>query len=205
MVEPVFPEAGHLACPVDQGGQCPELCAVVRSAALMAVPHQPCLLQNAQMFGDRRLRDADSSGQSTDGLLTFAAETFEESPPRRIGERLEERIVRVRHAWIDNRLAIDLYITTALYVSQGEPKQPRTDQTSGDSFHAIDRTGRENNDRGPPASTSARGIGDGSFHSSGARSPGFNTDHACVATPWRNRVHLHPGLWARDRGTGKRS
>jgi hypothetical protein len=44
VVEPALPEAGHLACPVDQRGQGAELRAIVRLATFMAVAYQPGLL-----------------------------------------------------------------------------------------------------------------------------------------------------------------
>jgi hypothetical protein len=43
------------------------------------------------------LRDPGPSRQGPDRLLSFAAQSFEESPPSRIGERSEEHIVSVRH------------------------------------------------------------------------------------------------------------
>ena len=45
-----LPEAGHLACPVDQRGQGTELRAIVRLATLVAVAHQPGLLQDHEML-----------------------------------------------------------------------------------------------------------------------------------------------------------
>ena len=41
------------------------------------------------MLRDGRLRDPGPSRQSPDRLLSFAAQSFEESPPSRIGERQE--------------------------------------------------------------------------------------------------------------------
>jgi hypothetical protein len=43
------------------------------------------------------LRDSGPSRQSPDRLLSFAAQSFEDGPPSRIGERSEEHIVSVRH------------------------------------------------------------------------------------------------------------
>jgi hypothetical protein len=43
------------------------------------------------------LRDPGPSRQSPDSLLSFAAQSLEDSPPSRIGERTEEHIVSVRH------------------------------------------------------------------------------------------------------------
>ena len=48
--EPAPPEAGHLARPVDQRRQGGELRAVVGLAALVAVAHQPGLLQDPKML-----------------------------------------------------------------------------------------------------------------------------------------------------------
>ncbi|MDB6101231.1 MAG: hypothetical protein JWO52_1230 [Gammaproteobacteria bacterium] len=78
----------------------------MRVAACAAVAHQPGLLQNAEMLRDGRLRDPGPSRQSPDRLLSFAAQSFEESPPSRIGERSEEHIGS-QAFWIDNLLAID--------------------------------------------------------------------------------------------------
>jgi hypothetical protein len=66
-------------------------------SSLMAVAYQPGLLQNAEMLGHGRLRDPGPSRQSPDRLLSFPAQSFEESPPSRIGERSEEHVVSVRH------------------------------------------------------------------------------------------------------------
>jgi hypothetical protein len=43
------------------------------------------------------LRDPGPSRQGADRLLSFAAQSLEESPPRWIGERSEEHIVGIRH------------------------------------------------------------------------------------------------------------
>jgi hypothetical protein len=43
------------------------------------------------------LRDAGPSRQSPDRLLSFTAQSFEKSPPSRIGQGSEEHIVKVRH------------------------------------------------------------------------------------------------------------
>jgi hypothetical protein len=50
LVEPTMPEAGHLACPVDQGGQGAELRAVVRLATFVAVADESRPLQDAEML-----------------------------------------------------------------------------------------------------------------------------------------------------------
>ena len=50
VVESALPEAGHLACPVDQRGQGAELRAIMRLATLMAVAHQPGLPQDPKML-----------------------------------------------------------------------------------------------------------------------------------------------------------
>ena len=97
MVEAGLPEPGHLARPVDQGGKRAELRAIVGLSSLMAVAYQPGLLENAEMLRHRRLRNPGLRGQGPDRLLSFAAQSLEESPPSRIGERSEEHIVSVRH------------------------------------------------------------------------------------------------------------
>jgi len=43
------------------------------------------------------LRDPGPSRQGPDRLLSFAAQSLEDSPPSRIGERSEEHIVGGRH------------------------------------------------------------------------------------------------------------
>ena len=97
MVEPALPEAGHLARPVDQRGQGAELRAIVRLATFVAVAHQPGLPQDRKMLRHGRLRDPGPSRQGPDRLLSFAAQSLEDSPPSRIGERSEEHIVSVPH------------------------------------------------------------------------------------------------------------
>jgi hypothetical protein len=97
VVEPALPEPGHLAGPVDQRGQGAELRAVVRLATFVAVVHQPGLLQDSEMLLDGRLRDPGLSRQGPDRLLSFAAQSLEDGPSRRIGERPEDHIVSVRH------------------------------------------------------------------------------------------------------------
>jgi hypothetical protein len=71
--------------------------AVVRLATFVAIAHQSGLLQDPKMLGDGRLGDTGVSRQGPDRLLAFAAQPFEKSPPRGIGERSEEHIVGVRH------------------------------------------------------------------------------------------------------------
>ena len=97
MVESALPEAGHLTCPVDQRSQGAELRAIMRLAALVAIAHQPGLPQDPEMLRDGRLRDPGLRGQGPDRLLAFAAQSFEQRLPRRIGERSKEHIVSVRH------------------------------------------------------------------------------------------------------------
>jgi hypothetical protein len=55
------------------------------------------------MLGDGRLRDPGLSRQRPDRLLAFAAQPLEDRPPRGIGERPEQLIVRVRHVRFDDR------------------------------------------------------------------------------------------------------
>lgn len=95
MVEPVLPETGHLACPVDQGGQGTELRAVVRLAALGAVAHQAGPLQHTEMLRDGRLGNAGLGRQGTDCLLSVAAQSLEEGPPGWIGKGSEQNILSV--------------------------------------------------------------------------------------------------------------
>jgi hypothetical protein len=97
VVEPVLPESGHLARPIDQGGKRAALRAIVRLAAFVAVAHQPGLLQNPEMLRDGRLRDPGPRRQRPDRLLSVAAQPLEDGPPRRIGERSEKDVVALRH------------------------------------------------------------------------------------------------------------
>jgi hypothetical protein len=69
----------------------------VRLATLVAVAHQSGLLQHAEMFRDRRLRDPGAGRQRRDGQLAVAAQPFEQGSPGRIGERPEQQVVGVRH------------------------------------------------------------------------------------------------------------
>jgi len=97
VVEPALPEAGHLACPVDQQGQGAELRAIVRLATFVAVAHQPGLPQDPRCFETAGCETPAPSRQGPDRLLSFAAQSLEDSPPSRIGERSEEHIVSIRH------------------------------------------------------------------------------------------------------------
>jgi hypothetical protein len=90
-------DAGHLSGPVDQRAQGADLRAIVRLTALMAVAHQPGLLEDPKMLRDRRLRDPGLSRQRPNRLLAFAAKALENRAPRRVGERPEEPIVSVLH------------------------------------------------------------------------------------------------------------
>ena len=49
-------------------------------AAFMAVAHQPGLLQNGQMLGDRGLGNTRLGGQGSDRLLALAAQPLEDRP-----------------------------------------------------------------------------------------------------------------------------
>jgi hypothetical protein len=89
VIEPALPEAGHLAGPVDQWGECAALRAIVRLATFVAVAHKPSLLENAKMLGDGRLRDSGLRRQCGNGLLSSAAQSLEDGPPGRISERSE--------------------------------------------------------------------------------------------------------------------
>ena len=77
VVEPALPEAGHLACPVDQRSQGAELRAIVRVATFVAVAHQAGEFENAQMLGYGGLRDARLIGQRSYGLLPVTTQSFE--------------------------------------------------------------------------------------------------------------------------------
>src|ERR1700733_7666994 len=77
-VEPALPKAGHPAGPVDQRRQRAELRAVMRLAAFRTVAHQPGLLENAEMFRDRRLRNSGLRRQGPDRLLAVAAQPLQD-------------------------------------------------------------------------------------------------------------------------------
>jgi hypothetical protein len=49
-IEPVSPEAGHLARPVDQRGQSAELCTIMGLPTFVAVADQPGLLEDRKML-----------------------------------------------------------------------------------------------------------------------------------------------------------
>jgi hypothetical protein len=91
-IEAILPEAGHLAGPVDQRRERAELRAVMCLAALVAVAHQPGLLENAKVLGDRRLGDSRPRRQGSNRFLSFAAQPLEQRPPSRIGERAEKDV-----------------------------------------------------------------------------------------------------------------
>jgi len=90
----------------------------VRLATFVALAHQPGLLQDANVLRDGRLRDASPCRQGSDGLFSFTAQSFENRPTRRVGERSEQDIVSVCHRTIHNPLVIDKYITRELWVCQ---------------------------------------------------------------------------------------
>jgi hypothetical protein len=91
-IEPVLPEARHLAGPVDQRIERTGLRAVMGLASFMAVTHQARLLQRAEMFRDRRLGNAGLRRQCPDRLLALAAKPLEDRPPCRVGKRPEQKI-----------------------------------------------------------------------------------------------------------------
>jgi hypothetical protein len=66
-------------------------------ATFMAVAHQPGLFQDPEMLRDGGLRNSGPIRQGADRLLSVAAQTLENSPPRRVGERSEEAILMIRH------------------------------------------------------------------------------------------------------------
>ncbi|HXL97846.1 MAG TPA: hypothetical protein VN925_05680, partial [Steroidobacteraceae bacterium] len=74
-----------------------ELRAIVGLSSFVTVAHQPGVLQHPKMLRDGRLRDPGPSRQGADRLLSFAAQSLENTPPSRIGERSEEHIVSVLH------------------------------------------------------------------------------------------------------------
>jgi hypothetical protein len=69
----------------------------MRLATFMAVAHEPCLPENAEMLRDSRLRNPGPRRQRGNRLLSLAAQPFEDRPPSWVGERSEQQIVGVRH------------------------------------------------------------------------------------------------------------
>ncbi|OJY04498.1 MAG: hypothetical protein BGP04_03680 [Rhizobiales bacterium 62-17] len=97
LIEPAFPEAGHLAGPVDQRGEGAAVGAVVGEAAVLAVAHQAGLFQNPKVLGNGGLRDAGLGRQGTDRLFALAAQPLENGPPGWVGEGSKEEVGGVRH------------------------------------------------------------------------------------------------------------
>ena len=91
-VEPVLPESGHLAGPVDQRIERTGLRAVMGLASFMAVADEAGLLQRAEMFRDRRLGNAGPCRQCPDCLFALAAQPLEDRPAGRVRERLEQHV-----------------------------------------------------------------------------------------------------------------
>jgi hypothetical protein len=69
----------------------------MRLAAFVTVAHQPGLLQNPKMLGDGRLRNPSPRRQGSNRQLAVAAQSLEDRPPGRIGQRSEQHIVGIRH------------------------------------------------------------------------------------------------------------
>jgi hypothetical protein len=90
VVEPASPEAGHLACPVDQRGQASCVGTIVGLSPLVTVANQAGEFENAQMLGYGGLRDARLIGQRPYGLLPVTTQPFENCPASWVGEGLEE-------------------------------------------------------------------------------------------------------------------
>ena len=106
-VEPVLPEACHLAGPVDQRSQRLRLRAVVRLPARVTVADEPGLLQYTQMLRYRRLRHACMGRQRGHRQLALLAQPLEERAARRIGKRPEQHVVSVLHVSINNSMVMD--------------------------------------------------------------------------------------------------
>ena len=73
-VEAVAPECAVEMEPVDHGGQCIGLGAIVSFASLAAMPYQPGALEDGEVLGDSGLRYAGVARQCVDGLLAVAGE-----------------------------------------------------------------------------------------------------------------------------------
>ena len=67
-------------------------------AALVAIAHQPRLLQDNQMLGNGRLRYSSMRREGTDRLLPFAAQSLEDCSPAGVGEGSEEHVLSIVHS-----------------------------------------------------------------------------------------------------------
>src|SRR5262249_9412931 len=105
-IKSVAPERAVEAHPVDQRRQTLRLGAVVGLAALAPGAHQAGMLEDAEVLGDRGLRDTGPLSQGPHGPLAVAAQPFEDRAAGGIGERTEKLSRRRRHAvkFITNEL-----------------------------------------------------------------------------------------------------
>jgi hypothetical protein len=71
---------------------------VVGLAPLAPVAHQAGPLQNAQVLGDRRLRDSGPLGERPHGLFAVVTQALEDRPAGRIAQGLEEGVLCDVHA-----------------------------------------------------------------------------------------------------------
>ena len=74
--------------------------AVVGLASVAPIAHQAGELEDAEMLGHRRLRNARLVRQHPHGLFAVAAKLLEDRPAGRIGKGPEEVVRRGPHAGI---------------------------------------------------------------------------------------------------------
>ena len=96
-VKAVVPEATVESYPVDEGNEGLGLCAVVGLAAVLSRADDAGIFQDAEVLGDRGLRDGAAVGEHADGLFALAAEAFEERPPGGVGEGFQNGVGSVFH------------------------------------------------------------------------------------------------------------
>ena len=78
--------------PVDHGGQCIGLGAVVSFASLAAMSYQPGVLEDGEVLGNGGLRYACVARQGVDGLLAVAGELLKNGAAGGIGKGTKHRI-----------------------------------------------------------------------------------------------------------------
>lgn len=84
------PKAAVDAQPVDEGGEALGSGGVVGVAAMVAGLNQAGAAKDAEVLGDRRLRDAGVGGEVADGEGAVAGEALEEGAAGGVGEGVED-------------------------------------------------------------------------------------------------------------------
>jgi hypothetical protein len=133
MIEPFAPEGAIDAHPIDERSQSLWPRAVMRFASLAPVAHQLGILQNAEVFGNGRLRYAGTIRQRMYGLLPIAGEVLEDGSTGRVGESLEDMFCCGLHFGI---------ITTQLWVVKSQARPHFYGVSAGDaSFRYLKGAG----------------------------------------------------------------